>query len=33
MGVSLDKMNGLAIEGAVSMDADVAVGFSWLSLW
>ena len=33
MGLAINRAVGLAIGGAVSTGADVAVGFSGLSLW
>ena len=33
IGLSIDKVVGIAISGVVLTEADVAVGFSGLSLW
>ena len=33
VGVGLGRADGLVIDGAVLMGADVAVGFTGLSLW
>ena len=33
LAVDLGRADGLAIDGAVSTELDVAVGFSGLSLW
>ena len=33
LAIGLGGADGLAISGAVSIEADVAVGFSGLSLW